>query len=268
MLLIVAGHETTVNLLGNATLALLRHPDQFALLRERPELLPGAVEEFLRYDTSVERSTNRYAAQDVELGGVAIPRGSVVTVALGSASHGASEARGEDPLVLDVTRPHARHLAFGHGIHYCLGAPLARLEATIALGALLSRVPELEPAVPADHLRGACMPRLELPRRRRLHPRPGRAGRGTHGALRPPADRPPRHRSTRGLELLPCRVLAFSQARTWGCVRPGEDRVADVLDHVAVDDQREPLVQGRPGRGEGGQVQCPGQAPGRVGQQP
>ncbi|MFJ6073965.1 cytochrome P450 [Streptomyces sp. NPDC093065] len=152
MLLVVAGHETTVNLLGNATLALLQHPGQLRLLREQPELLPGAVEEFLRHDTSVERSTNRYAAEDIELGGVTIPRGSVVTVALGSAGHGASEARGEDPMALDVTRPNARHLAFGHGIHYCLGAPLARLEATIALGALLSRVPELELAVSPDSL--------------------------------------------------------------------------------------------------------------------
>lgn len=152
MLLIVAGHETTVNLLGNATLALLQSPDQLQLLRDKPKLLPGAVEEFLRLDTSVERSTNRYAAEDLELGGVTIPRGSIVTVALGSAGHDASEARGEDPLVLDVTRPHARHLAFGHGIHYCLGAPLARLEVSIALGVLLSRVPELELAVPAHSL--------------------------------------------------------------------------------------------------------------------
>ncbi|MGW7572099.1 cytochrome P450 family protein [Streptomyces tendae] len=152
MLLVIAGHETTVNLLGNATLALLRHPDQLRLLRERPELLPGAVEEFLRYDTSVERSTNRYAAEDLELGGVTIPRGSIVTVALGSAGHDDSAAQGEDPGALDVARPNARHLAFGHGIHYCLGAPLARLEATIALRVLLSRVPELELAILADSL--------------------------------------------------------------------------------------------------------------------
>jgi cytochrome P450 len=121
-------------------------------LRERPELMPGAVEEFLRYDPSVERSTSRYAAEDLELAGVPIPRGSMVVVALGAAGRDAPQAEDADPAVLDVTRPAARHLAFGHGIHYCLGAPLARLEATIALRVLLARLPELELAVPADKL--------------------------------------------------------------------------------------------------------------------
>ncbi|WP_329327716.1 cytochrome P450 [Streptomyces mirabilis] len=152
MMLIVAGHESTVNLLGNAVLALLQHPEQLGLLRERPELMPGAVEEFLRYDTSVERSTSRYAAEDIELGGVPIPRGSMVVVALGAAGRDAPQAEDDDPAVLDVTRPGARHLAFGHGIHHCLGAPLARLETSIALRTLLSRVPELELAAPADSL--------------------------------------------------------------------------------------------------------------------
>ena len=152
LMLVVAGHESTVNLLGNAVLGLLQHPEQLRLLRERPELMPGAVEEFLRYDTSVERSTSRYAAEDIELGGVPIPRGSMVVVALGAAGHDAPQTEDADPAVLDVTRPGARHLAFGHGIHYCLGAPLARLEATIALRVLLARVPELELAVPDDSL--------------------------------------------------------------------------------------------------------------------
>ncbi|MFF8652680.1 cytochrome P450 family protein [Streptomyces huasconensis] len=152
MMLVVAGHESTVNLLGNAVLALLQHPEQLRLLREKPELLPGAVEEFLRYDTSVERSTSRYAAQDLELAGVSIPRGSMIAVALGSAGHDAPQDDGDAPAVLDVTRPGARHLAFGHGVHYCLGAPLARLETAIALRVLLSRVRELELAVPRDSL--------------------------------------------------------------------------------------------------------------------
>ncbi|KUL63824.1 cytochrome P450 family protein [Streptomyces sp. NRRL S-1521] len=152
MMLIVAGHESTVHLLGNSVLALLRHPEQLALLRRRPELLPGAVEEFLRHDTSVERSTSRYAAHDLELAGVPIPRGSMVVVALGSAGHDAPQPEGDGGAVLDVTRPGARHLAFGHGIHYCLGAPLARLEATIALRTLLDRVPELELAAEPDSL--------------------------------------------------------------------------------------------------------------------
>ncbi|MFJ9558848.1 cytochrome P450 [Streptomyces fuscichromogenes] len=152
MLLIVAGHETTVNLLGTAVLALLRRPDQLRLLRDKPELTAGAVEEFLRFDTPVEHATNRYAAADLELGGVPIPRGGIVAVALGSAAHDTPQAEDHDPAVLDVTRPNARHVSFGHGIHHCLGAPLARLEATIALRTLLARVPELELAVPADSL--------------------------------------------------------------------------------------------------------------------
>lgn len=152
MMLIVAGHESTVNLLGNAVLALLRHAEQLRLLRDRPDLVPGAVEEFLRYDTSVERSTSRYAARDLELGGVPIPRGTMVAVALGSAGHDAPQTGEQDPAVLDVTRPGARHLAFGHGVHYCLGAPLARLETAIALRTLLARVPDLELAVPVDSL--------------------------------------------------------------------------------------------------------------------
>jgi cytochrome P450 len=152
LMLIVAGHESTVHLLGNAEVGLFRHPGQLRRLREQPELMAGAVEEFLRYDTSVERSTNRYAADDLELGGVTVPRGSIVVVALGSAAHDAPQAGDGDPAVLDVAQPGARHLAFGHGTHYCLGAPLARLEASVALRTLLSRVAELEPAVPIDAL--------------------------------------------------------------------------------------------------------------------
>ncbi|MBG7700163.1 cytochrome P450 [Streptomyces sp. MC1] len=151
-LLVIAGHETTVNLLGNAVLALLQHPGQLRLLREDLGLLPDAIEEFLRYDTSVERTTNRYAAEDLELGGVRIPRGGIVAVALASASRDAPLPDGGDPDVLDITRPAARHLSFGHGIHHCLGAPLARLEARVALRTLLTRVPHLELAVPADSL--------------------------------------------------------------------------------------------------------------------
>ncbi|MCX4538582.1 cytochrome P450 [Streptomyces sp. NBC_01669] len=104
MMLVVAGHDSTVNLLDNGVLALLQHPDQLRLLRERPELLPGAVEEFLRYDTSVERSTSRNASEDLELGGVPIPRGSMIVVALGSAGHDTPQAGGDDSAVLDVTR--------------------------------------------------------------------------------------------------------------------------------------------------------------------
>ncbi|MFI9834818.1 cytochrome P450 [Streptomyces sp. NPDC051913] len=171
-LLVIAGHETTVNLLGNSVLALLRHPDQLRLLRDDPRLLPDAIEEFLRYDTSVERTTNRYAAQDLELGGVHIPRGGIVAVALGSANRAAPLPGGGDPDALDITRPAARHLAFGHGIHHCLGAPLARLEARVALHTLLTRVPHLELAVPAESLdwfpAGMVRGVLSLPVRYRL----------------------------------------------------------------------------------------------------
>ncbi|WP_257042239.1 cytochrome P450 [Streptomyces sp. TLI_55] len=114
--------------------------------------LPDAIEEFLHYDSSVERTTNRYVAKDLELGGVHISRGDVVGVTLGSASRDAPPAGGGDPDALNITRPTVRHLAFGHGIHHCLGAPLARLEARVALHALLTRLPHLELAVLAESL--------------------------------------------------------------------------------------------------------------------
>ncbi|MET1075810.1 MAG: cytochrome P450 [Umezawaea sp.] len=152
VLLVVAGHETTVNLLGNALVALLRNPSQADLLRTHPELTPGAVEEFLRYDSSVEHATPRFAAEDLVLAGTPIPRGDVVMVALSSASRDMPVPDQGDPAELDVSRKGVRHLSFGHGIHYCLGAPLARLEATTALTTLLHRIPDLRAAVPLDEL--------------------------------------------------------------------------------------------------------------------
>lgn len=140
-LLLVAGHETTVNLLGNGVLALLRHPDQLARVRDDPALVGPAVEELLRYDGPVETSTMRYALEDVELAGTTIPRGDGVLVVLASANRDAAQF--PDPDRLDVTRSDNRHLAFGKGLHYCLGAPLARMEATIALTTLLRRLPTL-----------------------------------------------------------------------------------------------------------------------------
>lgn len=149
-LLLVAGHETTVNLIGNGVLALLRHPDQLELLRAKPELLPGAIEELLRYDGPVERATPRYATEDVEIGGVRIPAGSTVSVVLASAGHDPS--RTPDADTLDITRTDHGSLAFGHGIHYCLGAPLARLEGEIAIGTLLRRFPNLALAARPEDL--------------------------------------------------------------------------------------------------------------------
>ncbi|MBB2946467.1 cytochrome P450 [Actinoplanes lutulentus] len=147
-LLVVAGHDTTVNLLGNAVMALLRQPEQADLLRAKPDLIAGAVEEFLRLDSSVEQATFRFAAEDLELGGVPIRRGDVVAVYLAAASRDAPQEDDADLTLLDVTRPNARHLAFGHGIHHCIGAPLARMEASIALGSLLRRFPGMRPAIP------------------------------------------------------------------------------------------------------------------------
>ncbi len=146
-LLIVAGHETTVNLIANGTYALLRHPEQLAALRADPSLLPGAIEEFLRYDGPVNIATLRYTAEPVTIGGTEIPAGEFVHVALIAANR--DPARFADTDRLDITRDATGHLAFGHGIHHCLGAPLARLEAEIAFSLLLSRFPHLRLAGPA-----------------------------------------------------------------------------------------------------------------------
>jgi cytochrome P450 len=149
-LLIVAGHETTVNLIGNGMLALLRHPDQLQKLIDDPALVPGAVEECLRYDGPVETSTFRYSAAEVTLPGGVIPPGEQVLVVLGSANR--DDLRFADADQFDITRGDRGHLAFGKGIHYCLGAPLARMEGQIAISTLLRRMPDLRPAVPLDSL--------------------------------------------------------------------------------------------------------------------
>ncbi|WP_042368552.1 cytochrome P450 family protein [Streptacidiphilus neutrinimicus] len=165
VILLIAGHETTVNLLGNAMAALLDHPEQAALLRGRPELLPGAVEEFLRFDAPVDQTPLRFAVRDVELGGVLIPKGSALTVSLAAVGRDPSVLG--DPAELDVTRTDGRHLSFGHGIHYCVGAPLARLEGAVALGTLLRRLPTLRLAGAYADLRwtvgGIMHGPLELP---------------------------------------------------------------------------------------------------------
>lgn len=150
VLLIVAGHETTVNLIANAVLALLEHPDQLADLRRDPARIPAAIEECLRYDGPVERTLNRWATGDVELGGHTIRRGDTVIAILGSANR--DPHRFPDPDVLDIAREDTKHIAFGRGSHYCLGAPLARLEGEIALATLLRRLPGLRLAVPRDEL--------------------------------------------------------------------------------------------------------------------
>jgi cytochrome P450 len=151
-LLLVAGHETTANLISSAVHLLLRHPDQLALLRADPSLLDAAVEETLRHEPPALATNFRYAARDVRLGDVTVPAGDAVIVSLASANR--DPLRFRDPDRFDITRDAAelrRHVSFGHGIHHCLGAPLARLEAPLALRALLARCPglDLDPAAPA-----------------------------------------------------------------------------------------------------------------------
>jgi cytochrome P450 len=141
LLLFFAGHETTVNLIGNGLLALLRHPDQLAAVRGEPHLISNAVEELLRFDSPVQR-TFRVADEEVDIGGVHIGAGERVAALIGAANH--DPRRFTRPDRLDVRRPDARqHLSFGGGIHYCIGAPLARLEAEIAVASLLRRYSRL-----------------------------------------------------------------------------------------------------------------------------
>ncbi|MCW7941373.1 cytochrome P450 [Streptomyces hygroscopicus] len=149
-LLLVAGYITTVNLIGSGIAALLARPDQLQMLRDDPQLLPGAIEEFLRYDGPVNPGIARFAREDVTIAGVTIPSGATVLVA--SAIADRDPAQFPDPDHLDITRQDNAHLAFGHGIHYCLGAPLARLEGQIAIGTALRRLPHLSLAVPRGEL--------------------------------------------------------------------------------------------------------------------
>jgi cytochrome P450 len=150
-LLLVAGHETTVNLIGNGVHALLTHPDRLALVRAEPERLPAAVEEMLRFVGPVQVATFRQTTTDVRVGDTVIPAGELVMPGLMAANR--DPARVADPDTFDPTRADRPHLAFGHGVHHCIGAPLARLETRIALGSLLARFPDLRLAVPADDLR-------------------------------------------------------------------------------------------------------------------
>lgn len=150
-LLLVAGHETTVNLIANGTLLLLQHPDQMQKLKDNPALIRSAVEEMLRYNGPVETTTFRWAFQDVEVGGVTIPAGDVVLPALLAANR--DPAYFENPNTFDITRENNKHIAFGLGIHYCVGSPLARMEGAIAINTLLKRLPNLQLAANVDDLK-------------------------------------------------------------------------------------------------------------------
>jgi len=150
-LLLIAGHETTVNLIGNGTLALLQHPQQLERLRAEPAQIKTAVEELLRYTSPVDMATERYACEDVEIAGALIPRGALVLGVIGSANR--DERQFSHPDMLDIARDPNRHLAFGQGGHYCVGAPLARMEGQIAINTLLRRFPDLRLAHAPERLR-------------------------------------------------------------------------------------------------------------------
>jgi cytochrome P450 len=173
-LLLLAGHETTTNLIGNAVVSLLDHPDELARLRRDPELVPSAVEEVLRFRTPVQAAF-RVTTREVEMHGQTIPAGAMVLAWIGSANR--DPAHFDDPARFDVGRDPNPHVAFGHGIHFCVGAPLARLEGRIALAALLDRLTDLRHAGDgrweprqAFHVHGPS--RLPIRFRPRAAPRP------------------------------------------------------------------------------------------------
>nr|WP_272954677.1 cytochrome P450 [Kribbella sandramycini] len=143
-LLMSAGHETTVNLITNGVHALLEHPDQLALLRAEPDRLPAAVEEVLRYDGPLQVTVPYFVQAPIEIAGERLEAGEVLVFALLPVNRDGRKV--ERPDEFDITRPDSAHLAFGHGIHHCLGAPLARLEGRIALELLFDRFPNLRPA--------------------------------------------------------------------------------------------------------------------------
>lgn len=158
LLILFAGHETTVNLLGSGLLALLDHPDQLALLKRQPALMDSAIEELLRYCNPVQHIAVRYAMEEVEIGGITIPAYSPVLLGIAAANR--DETVFDHPDSLDITRQPNRHLGFGLGIHYCVGAPLARLEAKVGFEILFERFPTFQLAVPRDQLTWKGAPAL------------------------------------------------------------------------------------------------------------
>jgi cytochrome P450 len=147
----VAGHETTVNLIANGVLTLLENPDQLRSLLNDCNQIKPAVEELLRFNGPLETATERYAREDITVAGVTIPRGELVLAVLASANR--DEQQFKEPNTLDLAREPNRHLSFGYGAHYCLGAPLARVEGQIAISALFRRIPDLRFATPLNSLR-------------------------------------------------------------------------------------------------------------------
>lgn len=150
-LLLIAGHETTVNLIGNGVLSLIEHPEELEKLREQPALMASAVEELARYEGPLELANARWARCDITIAGVTIPKGDPALLALVSANHDPRQFPA--PTTLNLARAANRHVAFGQGMHYCLGAILARMEAQIAFTTLLRRFPAMRLAVPRSELR-------------------------------------------------------------------------------------------------------------------
>lgn len=150
LLVLIAGHKTVANMVANGTALLLRHPAQLEMLRASPELIPSAIEEILRYEGSAAWASMRVAAQDMQLRGVEIPEGSFVHLSLAAAGHDPEVY--DDPERFDITRSPNRHLSFGHGAHFCVGAPLGRLQGDIAFTTLLRRLPRFELAEPSAEL--------------------------------------------------------------------------------------------------------------------
>ncbi|MGH9970835.1 MAG: cytochrome P450 family protein [Pyrinomonadaceae bacterium] len=150
-LLLIAGYETTVNLIGSGALALLQHPEQRELFMRNPALVDSAIEELLRYTSPLDVASQRFAGEDVRLDAVTIPQGHLVIALLGSANH--DESQFAHPERLDITRDPNRHVAFGQGVHFCIGAPLARLEGQIALMTLFRRFPNLRLTQKPENLR-------------------------------------------------------------------------------------------------------------------
>jgi len=150
-LIILAGYETSVDLIGNGLLALLRRPEQLAAVRADPATLAGVIEELLRFDGPVVTAIRRFPLADLDIGGVTVPAGDTVLLSLPSANR--DPARFDRPDLLELARADNPHLAFGHGVHYCLGAPLARLEGQLAIGTVLRRFPALALGRPVEELR-------------------------------------------------------------------------------------------------------------------
>ena len=155
-LLIVAGYETTVHLITNAVHTLLTHPEELAYLQANPDIMANAVDELTRFDGPIHGTKPGYANQDIEYGGVTIPKGKMIMPLLGAANHDPDVF--ENPEKLDLNRDAKRHLGFGQGIHYCLGAPLARMETKIALTNLIQQYPNMRLAVPSETLELQALP--------------------------------------------------------------------------------------------------------------